>query len=142
MTDKSCMCKRNVSYLGYLRSLHSVINPPFFPCAPEKPNNKIEMLKIHVFSDYCHSTFTSAASYVGGAIVALTVALMVLFYQRNIELMTYYFGLAAMAASFPVILLYIHTRYNKGLRRIDRLIEMMKQGEPIPSIAELIKQKD
>jgi len=100
-----------------------------------------EILKIQVLADYYHSRFTSSASYVFGAIIAWIISFAVLFFQHNIDIITFYFGIFVGAFGFSVILFRTFREYHKNLNKIDELIQCVNQGEPLPSLKELRKKK-
>jgi hypothetical protein len=53
-------------------------------------NRETELLKNQVYVGYCHSAFRVQISSIFGALVAILVSLMGLFFQKAINAVTYY----------------------------------------------------
>jgi len=100
-----------------------------------------EVLKIQVLADYYHSKFTSSASYVFGAIIAWAISFAILFFQHNIDIITFYSGIFVGAIGFSAILFYTYREYHTNLNKIDELIQQVNKGEPLPSLKELKKKR-
>jgi hypothetical protein len=103
--------------------------------------NEIELLKIQVYSEYCNSMYGNLASYVLGATVAFYITIMGLYLQKSIDLITYYVFLFVPFPLFIFLLLLTYRRHEEKLKRVDQMIELVKQGQPLPSIENMLKRK-
>jgi len=100
-----------------------------------------ELLKIQVYTSYCHSDFRSRVSYMFSAIVAVYVSLMGLFLQKTIDAAVYYLAIAVGAPIFALLLLSTYRDYRKSLSKVDSMIQRINRGESLPSIEDMIKRK-
>jgi len=100
-----------------------------------------EILKLQVLADYYHSRFTSYASFCFGFIIAWFISFATLFFQRNIDAPTYYFGIFVGGIGIAMFLVSTLKEYHKNLNKIDKLIQCINQGEPLPSLEELRKKR-
>ena len=104
-------------------------------------NRETELLKIHVYVGYCHSNFRVLISFIFGALIAILVSLMALFYQNAFDIMTYYI---AIFVCFPFFAFYewrIYGDYKKNLGKVDNMIERVDKGNSLPSIKDMMKGK-
>jgi len=112
-------------------------------CAIAKGTNMCrdtELLKIQVYTSYCHSDFRSRVSYMFSAIVAVYVSLMGLFLQKTIDAAVYYLAIAVGAPIFALLLLSTYRDYRKSLSKVDSMIQRINRGESLPSIEDMIKR--
>jgi hypothetical protein len=100
-----------------------------------------ELLKIQAYIDFCNTEFSIGSSYSLGVIVAYVISVMVLYLQHSIDQTTYYVLLALGTIVFVPLVIYVYRIYSKRLSRVDKLIEKLNKGEPIPSIRDMIKEK-
>jgi len=102
-------------------------------------NRDTELLKIQVYADYCHSTFTSYVSFIFGGIIAFYVTIMGLFLQKTIDLTTYTLVAIVVVVPFLIFMWVAYGGYHSCLNRVDELIEKVNKGEPLPSIKDIRK---
>ena len=99
-----------------------------------------EVLKIQILASNYNSSYTIVVSAVFGFAFALLIAFVTLFFQNAIDLSLYYVGIIAVIVWFAILLPYASKIYSKNLDRIDKLIEQVNKGEPLPSLRELRKK--
>jgi hypothetical protein len=100
-----------------------------------------ELLKIQAYMDYCNSDLSSSSSYVLGTVVAYYISIMSFYILKVFDLVTYYVYLFLPLPFFAVLLWLTYRTHAKRLSRVDKLIEKLNKGEPIPSIEDMIKGK-
>lgn len=105
-------------------------------------NREIELLKIQVYVGYCHSTFRVQISFIFGALVAILVSLMGLFFQKAINVVTYYGTLLLCVPFFAFYVVRGYRNYQKSLGKVDNMIEHVDNGNSLPSIKDMIKGKE
>jgi len=101
----------------------------------------MELLKIQVYVGYYHSHFRVLVSFILGALVAVLVLLMGLFYQNAIDLKTYYVVVFGCFPFFAVPLWLTYRDYRRNLGKVDIMIERVDKGNSLPSVEDMIKGK-
>ena len=104
-------------------------------------NIETELLKIHVYVGYCHSTFRVRTSYILGAAVALVVSLMSLCYQRAITVEQFTIAGCLCALIFGITLWFSYRSYRRELAKVDNMIECVDKGDSLPSTKDMIEGK-
>lgn len=104
-------------------------------------NIETELLKIHVYVGYCHSAFRVQISFIFGALVAILVSVMGLFFQKAISAVTYYVTLLLCVPFFAFFVWRGYRDYQKSLGKVDNMIERVDKGNSLPSIKDMIKGK-
>lgn len=102
----------------------------------------VELLKIQVYADYCHSFYTGAVLLSMSAMLSFSIAWMVLFVEIGMNPVGYFLFLFLFVGGFGGLGIWYYYRYRKRLERIDKLIERLNKGEPLPSIKDLMKKKE
>ena len=100
----------------------------------------IELLKIQVYADYCHSFYNGLIVLLMSGMFSFFLTFTVLFIEGIIYFTIYLFFVFFSILGFGGLGICFFSIYSKRLERVDRLIEMMNKGEPLPSIKELMKK--
>lgn len=104
-------------------------------------NRDTEILKLQILADYYHSGFTSLASFIFGFAIAWFASIIALFFQNAIDVQTYIFGIIVGFIWLLGGLFFSFREYHKNFGRIDKLIQQVNRGEPLPPLRELRKKR-
>jgi len=104
-------------------------------------NRDTELLKIQVYADYCHTTFTFRASVIVSGYIGLLLTILVMAYQGLIGWIVYYLIAAAIIIIFSVNLASIFKDYHNSLDQIQTLLNKLENSEPLPTLKEMRKTR-
>lgn len=105
-------------------------------------NREIELIKIQVLSEYYHSRFTFVSSIVVGGFIGIIVASMTLYYEGVINTLTFTVGSSVALIVFGYFgLNMIFKHYQADLVFVDKLLDCVQRGEPLPPIEQLMERK-
>lgn len=104
-------------------------------------NRDTEVLKLQILADYYHSEFTSFFSYLFTLIIGFSLFILTVYFEGIIPIeLTLIFAVIGFIV-FAVGLFLFRREYHKNLDRIDKLIQQVNRGEPLPSLRELRKKR-
>jgi hypothetical protein len=106
-----------------------------------KLNRDIELLKIQVYADYCHTTFTFRTSVLVSGFVGLLLVILGLTYQGLMLLYVYYLTSAATLIVFYANLATVFRNYHNSLDQIQAFMNQLEIGESLPALREMRKTK-
>jgi hypothetical protein len=104
-------------------------------------NKDSDLLKIQILADYYQASFSFLGSIVSGAFIGLLVVAITLRLENVLGDITYYLFLGAIVVFFVFYGRGEYRSYHSGLEKIDKLFIRVQNGETLPSITELMKEK-
>ena len=104
-------------------------------------NREVELLKIQIFADYCHTDFTFRSSIGVSGFVGLLLVTVGLVYQNLISLVVYYLTLVIVLIFFSVILSKTYKDYHTNLDQIQVFFTQLEKNESLPTLREMRKAK-
>ena len=107
----------------------------------ETMDKDAELLKIQVYADYCHTSFTFFSSIIITASVGLLLVALPLLYQGSISWLTYYVWIAIVGIGFSVLLINTLKEYHKDLDKIEDFLKKVEKKEPLPMLNEMRKKQ-
>lgn len=104
-------------------------------------NRDTELLKIQVYADYCHTTFTFRTSVLVSTYVGLLLAILVLAYQGLILWAVYYSASAAILITSYANLTSVFKDYHNSLDQIQVFINQVEGNQSLPTLKEMRKTR-
>lgn len=104
-------------------------------------NRDTELLKIQVYADYCHTTFTFITSALVSVFVGLLLVFLGLAYQGVILWFVYYPASAGIVIMFYVNLTSVFKDYHNSLDEIQAFINQVENNESLPTLKEMRKTR-
>jgi hypothetical protein len=105
----------------------------------EQRHRDTDLLKVQVLTDYSHSRLNLALTLIFTIWIALITVFVTLVLEGHINYIEY--DVAVLLISAPLIYWEYATResYYRSLDKISGLIEIVENGESLPSLSELRK---
>ena len=101
----------------------------------------VELLKIQVYVDYCHSHYNGLIMLLMSITFSFFLTFTVLLIERLIYPLTFLFFVLLFILMFGGLGIRTFSVYIKHLEGVDKMIEMINEGEPLPSIKKLIRKE-
>lgn len=106
-------------------------------------NRDIDLLKIEILADYWQAKISFANSVLIAGFVGLLVLLLTIYYEGKIDAISLTIGSLALYAILGIFgIRFIEKRHVEYMRRIEKLLRKIEEGEPLPSLVELKKMKE
>ena len=106
-----------------------------------RQNKDADLLKIQILADYYQASYSFQGSIVSGFTIGLIVVAITLRLQNIINDLSYYLLLAVVGVFFFIYGTRAYRIYHSDLERIDNLFTKVQNGETLPSITEMRKEK-
>jgi len=102
-------------------------------------DKEVELVKVQVFADYCHTNFTFRSSIVVSGFVGLLLVDLALAYQTLISWLAFYVVTAFIAIVFAITLAKTFRDYHANLAQIQVFFNKLEKNEPLPTLKEMRK---
>jgi hypothetical protein len=100
-------------------------------------NKDVELLKVQILADFYHTRISSWFSLFASILIAFSIVITTLFYERYIDPITYEVAICAFVAFFFLRLWMLSKQYSRDIDRLDDLLKRIENGKPLPPLREL-----
>jgi len=104
-------------------------------------SNESELLKIQIYADYCHTSFTFRSTLIVTALFGLLLVNIGLAYQGLLPLLAYYLLFPIIGIFFYYFLRQAFTEYHSNLDQIQDFFIKLAKNEPLPEFKDMRKGK-
>ena len=105
----------------------------------EKTVSNVELLKVQIFAEKCHANLTIKLSFEFGLLLAFSVVLYTLYSEKNFSLVQTGIGFVVLIFFCSIYIVSTVRGYNKELKKISDMIEIVKEGKELPKLEDLRK---
>jgi hypothetical protein len=103
-------------------------------------DKNIELLKIQICSERAHVRLTYLISTTFAIFLGFAVLFYTLFYENVLPLVGISVGIIILLVGTVYEIYRIRKRYQKELKKISDMIEMVKEGKLLPRLDELLEE--
>lgn len=105
----------------------------------EKTVSNVELLKVQIFAEKCHTNLTIKLSFEFGLLLAFSVVLYTLYSEKNFSLVQTGIGFVVVIFFCGIYIVSTVRGYNKEFKKISDMIEIVKEGKELPKLEDLRK---
>jgi hypothetical protein len=103
-------------------------------------NERIEMAKVHIFSENAHEKHTSAITNAYAFFLGIFIVLFSFFVEKAIPLYAFGLGAAVLLGKTIYERYLVGEAFIRDLKKTSELIEQVKAGRELPKLENLLKK--
>ena len=100
-------------------------------------NRDVDLLKIQIISEQCHSMLNSKLSFIFGMTIAFLVLFYTLYYDGTFSGLVFSLTVSGLLISTYVVMWSTNKQYKKDLMKISDMIEKVKDAKELPPLNEI-----
>jgi hypothetical protein len=101
-------------------------------------NEKIEMAKVHFFSEKAHEKHTSAITNAYAFFLGIFIVLFSFFLEKTIPMYAFVLGAVVLLTGTVYERYLVEKVFKKDLKKSSELIELVKVGKELPTLENLL----